>query len=248
VLIDTCCTRTIIKQNKLPDKFFESRKQLNEVSWTTNAGNFVTKYNIPLQFLLPEFAPSREINWNVAVDDTAQQSKYDMIIGRNLQLALEMDILFSTKHLKWDVIVIPMRTQNTDLSYIDNHVKNLGNLQDAFAAASTPMSILDAKYEKANIDATINSLKQLSGMQQKQLKALLFKFERLYDGTLGDWKTDPVSFRLKEGANPFQLAPFSVPMIHEDTLKREIQRLCDLGVLKPQVALEYQSPSFIIPK
>jgi hypothetical protein len=40
----------------------------------------------------------------------------------------------------------------------------------SFAAASTRMSILDAKYEKANIDATINSLKHLSGMQQQQLK------------------------------------------------------------------------------
>jgi hypothetical protein len=49
VLIDTGCTRTIITQNELPDKFFESRKQLNEVSWTTNAGNVVTKYNFPLQ-------------------------------------------------------------------------------------------------------------------------------------------------------------------------------------------------------
>jgi Reverse transcriptase (RNA-dependent DNA polymerase) len=102
--------------------------------------------------------------------------------------------------------------------------------------------------EKANIDATIKSLKHLSGMQQKQLKALLYKFEHLFDGTLGDWKTDPINFKLKEGAKPFQLAPFSVPKIHEDTLKKEIQRLCDLGVLKPQEASEYQSPSFIIPK
>jgi hypothetical protein len=70
----------------------------------------------------------------------------------------------------------------------------------------------------------------------------------LSDGTLGNWITDPVSFKLKEGAKPFQLAPFSVPKIHKDTLKMEIQRLCDLGVLKPQVASEYQSPSFIIPK
>jgi hypothetical protein len=89
-----------------------------------------------LQFSLPEFAPSREIHWNIAVDDTAQQSKYKMIIGRDLQIALGMDILFSTKHLKWDGIVIPMRTQSTDLSYIDNRVKNLGNLQDVFATAS----------------------------------------------------------------------------------------------------------------
>jgi hypothetical protein len=57
-----------------------------------------------------------------------------------------------------------------------------------------------------------------------------------------------VSFQLKEGATRFQLPPFSVPRIHEATLKKEIQRLCDLGVLKPQVPLEYQSPSFIIPK
>jgi hypothetical protein len=126
VFIDTGCTRTIVKQNKLPDKFFESRKQLNEVSWTTNAGNFVTKYDIPLQFSLPEFAPSREINWNVAVDDTAQQSKYDMIIGRNLQLALGMDILFSTKQLKWDGIIIPMRTPNANLSYLETRINNIG--------------------------------------------------------------------------------------------------------------------------
>jgi hypothetical protein len=144
VLIDTGCTRTIIKQNNLPDKFFESRKQLNEVSWTTNAGKFVTKYDIPLQFSLPEFAPSREINWNVAVDDTAQQSKYEMIIGSDLQISLGMDILFSTKHLTWDGIVIPMRTPNANLSYLDKRIKNVGNLQDAFTTASTPMSILDA--------------------------------------------------------------------------------------------------------
>jgi hypothetical protein len=47
---------------------------------------------------------------------------------------------------------------------------------------------------------------------------------------------------------PFQLSPFPVPKFHEETLKKEINRLCDLGVLKPQVALKYQSPSCIIPK
>jgi hypothetical protein len=70
----------------------------------------------------------------------------------------------------------------------------------------------------------------------------------LFDGTLGDWNTDPVSFKLKEGATPFQLPPFSVPKIHEETLKKEIQCLCNLRILKPQVASEYQSPSFVIPK
>jgi hypothetical protein len=61
VLIDTGCTKTIIKSNILPDQFFESQKRSKEVTWTTHAGKFVTKYEIPLQFSLPEFAPSREI-------------------------------------------------------------------------------------------------------------------------------------------------------------------------------------------
>ena len=131
---------------------------------------------------------------------------------------------------------------------LDKPIVNIGTSQDVFATASTPMSILDAKYEKANIDVTVNALKHLSSIQQQQLKSLLYKLEHLFDGTLGDWNTDPGSFKLKEGTTPFQLSPFPVPKIHEDTLKKEIQRLCDLGVLKPQVASEYQSPSFIIPK
>ena len=57
VLIDTGSTKTIIKRNSLPDQFFESQKQLNEVAWTTNAGKFVTKYDISLTFSFPEFAP-----------------------------------------------------------------------------------------------------------------------------------------------------------------------------------------------
>jgi hypothetical protein len=39
VLIDTGCTKTIIKRKGLQDPFFDSRKQLDKVSWTTNAGN-----------------------------------------------------------------------------------------------------------------------------------------------------------------------------------------------------------------
>jgi hypothetical protein len=70
----------------------------------------------------------------------------------------------------------------------------------------------------------------------------------LFEGTLGNWNTSSLRFKLKECIKPFQLAPFSVPKIYEATLKKEVQRLCELGVLTPQVTSEYQSPSFIIPK
>jgi hypothetical protein len=66
----------------------------NNISWTTNSGNFVTKYDIPLIFSLIDFAPSRDIEWVVAVDKTDNQSRYDMIIGQDLQHAMGIDILF----------------------------------------------------------------------------------------------------------------------------------------------------------
>jgi hypothetical protein len=39
-----------------------------------------------------------------------------------------------------------------------------------------------------------------------------------------------------------------VPKIHKDTIIKEVERLCELGVLERQPASEWASPSFIIPK
>jgi hypothetical protein len=74
VLLDTGCTKAIIK-NRVFLKKIQTWKQNTAISWTANSGNFVTKHDIPLCFTLPEFAPSREIQWNVAVDEATQQSK-----------------------------------------------------------------------------------------------------------------------------------------------------------------------------
>ena len=65
---------------------------------------------------------------------------------------------------------------------------------------------------------------------------------------LGDWDTEPVSLRLREGAKPFHGRPFPTPKVHKETLKEELDRLCVLGVLKWQPELEWVSPSFIVPK
>jgi hypothetical protein len=65
---------------------------------------------------------------------------------------------------------------------------------------------------------------------------------------LGDWKTKPVSFQLKEGVSPYHGRAFPVPKIHKATLIKEVERLVKLGVLEWQPALECASPLFIIPK
>ena len=109
--------------------------------------------------------------------------------------------------------------------------------------------ILDAKYKKADLQSIVKeNCKHLSADQQKKLLQLLKKHESLFDSTLGDWRTKPVSFQLREGISPHHGQAFPVPKIHKDTSIKEVERLCRLGVLEQQPASEWALPSFIIPK
>ena len=63
--------------------------------------------------------------------------------------------------------------------------------------------ILDAKYEKANLPDIVQiKCAHLDSKEKMKLLELLIEFEDLFDGTLGEWKNEPVSFELKEGSKP----------------------------------------------
>ena len=81
--------------------------------------------------------------------------------------------------------------------------------------------------------------KHLIAPDQEKLLKLLTKSENLFDGTPGYWDTEAASLKMKEGAKP---------CAHKETLKKEVQRLCELGVLKWQSQSEWALLSFIIPK
>jgi hypothetical protein len=109
--------------------------------------------------------------------------------------------------------------------------------------------ILDAKYKKADLQSIVrDNCKHLSADQQKKLVQLLKKYEPLFDGTLADLKTKTVLFQLKEVVSPYHGHIFPIPKIHKDTIIKEVERLCELGVLERQPASEWALPSFIIPK
>jgi hypothetical protein len=115
--------------------------------------------------------------------------------------------------------------------------------------ATKPVTwILDTKHQKADLQSIVtDNCKHLSADQQRKLLQLLTKYESLFDDTLGDWKTKPVSFQLKEGVSPYHGQAFPVPKVHKETIIKEVERLCQLGVLERQPASEWASPSFIIP-
>ena len=111
------------------------------------------------------------------------------------------------------------------------------------------IKILDAKYEKADIQAIVrDNCTHLSSKEKAMLLKVLTDFEPLFDGTLGDWKTKPVSLQVKTDVTPYHGRAYPVPKVHLKVLKKELQRVCDLGVLEWQPSSEWASPSFIISK
>ena len=135
-------------------------------------------------------------------------------------------------------------------------------------ATNWVITILDTKYEKANLLQVVHeNCKYLTMSRQNRLLKLLLEFEELFGGTLGDWKTEPVKFQLKPGTAPYHgkafpmphihLKPgtkpyhgraFPIPHIHLETLKKEVARLVKLGVLVKQPFSQWGAPTFIILK
>ena len=105
-------------------------------------------------------------------------------------------------------------------------------------ATEQVIHIQDANYEKADLQSVLsNNYSHLSLQDQNKLLELLTEFEELFDGTLGDWITDPVSFELKEGAKPYHGRSYPVPKAYKDTTIRELNRLVTLGVVEFQPGL-----------
>ncbi len=83
-------------------------------------------------------------------------------------------------------------------------------------ATQQVVKILDAKYEKADLNAVeADNCKHLSVPVREKLLKLLTKFKDLFDGTLGNYYTEPVSLKLKEGAKPYHGKPFPTPKAHK---------------------------------
>jgi hypothetical protein len=77
----------------------------------------------------------------------------------------------------------------------------------------------------------------------------LHTFEHLFDGALGNRKTDPVDLELKDrNEKPYHAKPYPVPHSQEEQLKDEVQRLVDFGVLRIVNRSEWACHMFTISK
>ena len=248
ILLDTGCSHTIISKNYL--NLCKSVKK-SKSKYSTAVGEYKTSIHGTIKFKLPEFSNSKEITWDMDIGDLGVL-EYDMIIGRDLLKSLGMIIDFKHGVLRWDDVTIPMnRTKNKN--------KNKKEFNEIFQLATEPKTvqqatervtkILDANYEKANLaDVVKRHCCHLSSKRREAILNLLVQYEDLFDGTLGSFHTKPVHLELKKDAVPKHHKAFPVAKIHEATLKKELDRLCKLGVLKKSSDSTWAAPTFIIPK
>ena len=85
-------------------------------------------------------------------------------------------------------------------------------------------------------------------MEKNLLYNLLIKFADIFDGTLGEWRMEPVDFELIDGAQPHSQRHYPIPHLYKEVFKKELDQLEKLGVLEKIQQSEWGTPTFIIPK
>ena len=124
---------------------------------------------------------------------------YDLILGCQTMKELGIVLDFRTK-ITIDEIILPMRDIN---SLTTSKMEKAWTVNNSMThephstqeATQQVVHILDAKYEKADLQSVVSAnCTHLSLQDQNKLLELLTELEELFDGTLGDWNTEPVSF------------------------------------------------------
>src|SRR5687767_10181655 len=117
-----------------------------------------------------------------------------MIIGRDLLDELGMKFLFSENLMEWDNATTPMLDPDMFCEqFIDELEYKILYIHDPDTTeAEIIQSILNVKYCKADLNKLVKECEQLSREEQEKLLILLQKYEHLFDGTVGTWKTAPV--------------------------------------------------------
>ncbi|KAL7533117.1 hypothetical protein ACHAWF_007608 [Thalassiosira exigua] len=182
-----------------------------------------------------------------------QQCKYDIILGNDFLRKVGMNLKYETLEIEWMGNTLLMETLNGS-SLIATHVEQyLANMEveelgfdvDSYLAAP----IMDAKYEKLDVDEVISQhCAHLVPQQQADMRRLFDQHTKLFDGSLGRYPGEPKHIELEPGAQPVYCRPYPVPRVHMETLKKELDHLVELGVLSPVRDTEWGLPTFIIPK
>ena len=209
-----------------------TRPRIAPQSWRTSNGTFTTnEVGDDLEFIFPEFSESKIVTVKpdvVRLPRDSPQPGYDLIIGIETLVSLGAVLDFNSMEITVLEHTLPMRDFQSlrDTKKLHNSFREFLEPTSTREATSRAVEILDANYEKADLSKIIyDTCNHLTVLQKHNLLRTLLNYKELFDGTLGDWQTEPVSFRLKPGSKLYHGLAFPIPHIHLKTLKKETRSL-----------------------
>ena len=181
-----------------------------------------------------------------------------LFLGADFLTKTGIDVKYSTGTMEWFDSKLPLRNphllQPKDFEAMVCIVKIQQEEElfgmDWYDPTCYAIEILDAKYEKVEVDEVTNQLTHLNPQpqQKEDLKQVLKEHTKFFDGTLGVYPNRKFHINLISGAVAKHARPYPVPVIHLAAFKKELVHLVEIGVLSPQGASEWASPTFITPK
>ena len=208
----------------------------------TIAGQYTSLHRVPLEDIhLPEFDRHRKIEGlHAYVFDSP--CRYKIILGNDFLTATGIDIKFSDETVEWFGNTIPLRNPN-DFAPEDSHVclhTALMDMDDNFLSEhfddedifeAYVSKILDAKYEEMSIEEVVQLQTHLTNEQQKQLADVMNRYPKVFGNDLGHYPHKKFHIDLEPGAKPVHRRAYPVPRMHEETFKKELDHLVEIGVL-----------------
>ena len=177
---------------------------------------FKTVDHCKTQLCLPELNSAASINVELHIINI--ESKYDVILGRDLFGQLGIVIDFKKGSIKWNEAHVRMK----GIDFAGKVIYNSNDSRHVQNATKRVKKILDANYHKANVVKVTNNCKHLVTSEQAMLLSLLKHYEPMFDGTLGQCRGPDFKIELKERVKPYYSRPYSVPKNHEETMKKNV--------------------------
>ena len=230
--------------------------------YKTAAGTFTTTQSAKIRAHHLLELNSRRILQQLKVQVTeGDLGTYDFIFGQNYMSRYGIDLLFSEGAIQWDGMRMAMKDTNAlKTTSVSNTQQEEDDDEHDYLWIDTfdeiwyaqPQHIKDNTYAKADVFKVAKDQKHLTKHQQELLGKLLNDFEDRFQGQLGQWPEVEIGAHLKPGATPFHCGkPIRIPHAHLETLKKEVQRLIDVGVLEEVTGISagpWCAPSFIVRK
>ena len=145
----------------------------------TLAGAYQSSAMVVMRNLrLPELDKNRNVEQQKALIFESETCKYDVILGADFLTKTGIDVKYSTGTIQWFENELPLRDPHTlkdndylamaEIVEIQQEIDFFG--MDWYDPTCYAIEILDAKYEKVQIDDVVNQLEHLNVQQKAGIK------------------------------------------------------------------------------